>query len=79
MNDVVNQLTAMISRLGGIGAVAPDDDFYAAGFSSVTALELLVELESAFDVTIPDDDFIGARSVGALAVVIKNRRETGPQ
>lgn len=77
MDEVVTQLTAIVTRLGGIGAVAPDDDFYAAGFSSVTALELLVELETTFEVSIPDDDFIGARSVRTLGTLISNLREKG--
>jgi acyl carrier protein len=77
MDEVVTQLTAIVTRLGGIGTVAPDDDFYAAGFSSITALELLMELESTFEVSIPDDDFIGARSVRALGTLISNLREKG--
>lgn len=73
----MTQLTAIVSRLGGIDAVQPEDDFYAAGFSSVTALELLVELEATFGVNLPDDGFIGARSVRALAALITNMRESG--
>ena len=56
--------------VGKISRVNPDDDFYDAGFSSINALELLLELESACEVSIPDDEFIAARSPRALSTII---------
>ena len=65
MNDIAT-ITDLISRIGKIPPVAPDADIFDAGFVSINALELLVELETAFDVTIPDDDFLKARTVRDL-------------
>ena len=70
MADDVGRVQEIICRLGKLPAINPDEDFYAAGFSSVTALELLMELESAFEVTIPDDAFIAARTATDLANLV---------
>jgi acyl carrier protein len=62
MQDVVD----IVCSIGGLTGLRPDEDFYAAGFSSIRALQLLAELETRFDVSIPDDEFIKARNASAL-------------
>ncbi len=73
----MTRVIRLISDIGGIGLVAPDAGFYDAGFSSVRALELLLALEKEFGVTIPDKDFIAARTpreIKALLDRVQQRR-----
>ncbi len=75
MESEISEVTSLIARIGKIAPPGPDDDFYAAGFSSITALELLTEIETAFDVSLPDDEFIAARSIRALASLVHRLRQ----
>jgi acyl carrier protein len=70
MNDRIEQFTEFVCKVGKIPPVGPDDDFYGAGFSSIKALELLVELESTYSVSIPDDQFILARTSRELHAIV---------
>lgn len=75
MTEPSEQLTCivgMICRIGAITGVQPDKDFYDAGFVSVNALPLLIELEDHFSITIPDDRFINARTPQALADLVSS-------
>ena len=64
-----NDLQTIIGIVQTTGKVRDDqragEDFYDAGFSSINALQLLLELEAAFDVTIPDDEFVDGADVHA--------------
>jgi acyl carrier protein len=62
----MKRVIQLISELGGIGTVAPDTQIYQAGFSSVRVLELLLALEDEFHVTIPDKQFMTARTPEAI-------------
>ena len=64
-----------ITEIGGITVQSPESDFYDAGVTSVMALPILIELETRFNVTIPDDQFISARTPRALCEII-NRLKT---
>ena len=70
-------ITQLISQVGKIPAVAPDADIFDAGFVSINALELLVELETQFDVTIPDDDFLKARTPRDLMEMVSRLKSQG--
>jgi acyl carrier protein len=70
MYDDLGTIIEMISRAGGVTGLEPDQDFYAAGFTSVMALPLLMEMEEQFQVSIPDDRFIQARTARALHQVV---------
>jgi acyl carrier protein len=70
MAEQVEQITAILCRVGKLDGIGPDEDFYNGGFSSIKALELLLELETVFGVSIPDDQFIQARTARGLAAVI---------
>jgi acyl carrier protein len=63
-------IVEIICRIGSVAAIQPDQDFYDAGFVSVNALPLLIELEERFNVVIPDDRFIGARTPQALTELV---------
>jgi acyl carrier protein len=61
-----------IREVIGVSQVLPDQDFYDAGVTSVQVLPLLLELEERFHVTIPDDQFVAARSARRLSEMIQN-------
>ena len=77
MNPPLDRVTATVCRVGGLPAVGADDDFYAAGFSSVRSLELLLELETEFGVSVPDDAFIAARTPAAVAALVSRLQTEG--
>ena len=66
LQDVV----ATIEEIGKIKSLAPQQDFYDAGMSSVASLTLLIELESRFGVSLPDDKFMECRTPAQVAELI---------
>ena len=71
-NDSLQRVVTIVRSTGNLTAdITADDDFYDAGFSSINALQLLLELETAFDVAIPDDDFVTARTCAALHSLVQ--------
>ena len=60
----------VIREVSGLSDIPPDSDFYEAGVTSVQSLPLLMELETRFEVAIPDDRFIAARSARQLSALI---------
>ena len=76
-DDTVQRLIALAGKKFGVSPekLAPDNDFFdALGIDSVQALELLSEIEIAFDVEIPDYELQGVKTFEALALVIDERR-----
>jgi acyl carrier protein len=71
MTPDIESVTAVITRVGGVPAIAPEQDIFEAGVASVDALQLLLELESSFDVAIPDDEFIAARTPQAILDLVR--------
>jgi acyl carrier protein len=71
----MERIIQLISQVGGIGSVDPDAGIYEAGFSSVRVLELLLALEDEFGVSIPDKDFMAARSPRQISELIDRLRE----
>ena len=65
----------ILARIGGIPNLAPDQDFYDAGVSSVSALPLLLEVEEHFGISIPDERFIAARTAADLRSLIDELRQ----
>jgi acyl carrier protein len=72
---MVERVIYLISQAGDIGALGPDTDIYQAGFSSVRVLELLLALEDEFHVTIPDKEFMAARTPRQITGLIDQLRE----
>jgi acyl carrier protein len=70
MAGELDRILLLIRETGRVESVGGDDDFYEAGFSSVNALTLLLELETTFEVSIPDDQFVEARTPRALEGMI---------
>jgi acyl carrier protein len=68
---ILSRVTEVLSRVvAGLRNLSADQDYYDAGFSSLMALTLLMEIEDRFQVTIPDQRFIDARTARSLAQVI---------
>lgn len=74
MADELDQVTKIICSVGKVAELSPDQDFYEAGVSSISALSLLIELESAYNVSIPDDQFVAARTGRQLHGLIEKIR-----
>ena len=75
MSDHLDSLDAVLNAIRdvtGVNLALPDQDFYEAGVTSVQALPLLLELEDRFQVTIPDDKFVAARSARRLSEMIQD-------
>jgi acyl carrier protein len=68
--DILTQVQDLVARIAKIPRPDADADMYTAGLASVDALELLVELEDAFGVAIPDDRFVNVRTAGELTTLI---------
>jgi acyl carrier protein len=71
-NEQLTRIVGIIARIGELAAVQPGQDFYDAGFVSVKALPLLMELEDQFGVTIPDERFINARTASDLDQLVRS-------
>jgi acyl carrier protein len=70
VSDDLDRVTGIVCRLARLDALDVDADIYAAGLTSVNALPLLFEIEDAFRIALPDDDFIQARTVRALHALV---------
>lgn len=60
-------LGAINGQLNGVDANA---DLHDSGLTSVHAITLLAALEEHFTVSVPDDEFIKARSISQLTAMI---------
>jgi len=70
-NNTAKTVEDTVKRLGEIAELAPDQDFYDAGLTSLASLTLLLELEDAFNVSISDERFINCRSVNDIVILIE--------
>lgn len=78
MNNPASEVVEIICRIGKLSTLRPEEDIFDAGFESIDSLELLVELEGVFDVSIPDDQYVQCRTAQALSEMIANlAREAG--
>ena len=68
--DTLSTVLEILCQTGNIKELGPDQDFYDAGITSVVALPLLLEMEDRFQVSIPDDLFIVARTPRAIEQLI---------
>jgi acyl carrier protein len=72
VSETLQAVESLVCQIGNLPATGADADIYDSGFSSVNALSLLIELETAFNVSIPDDRFVTARTVRDLAAMIRS-------
>ena len=71
----MERVIQIISQVGGINSVVPDASICDAGFTSLRVLELLLALEQEFGVTIPDKDFMTARTPHEIFGLIEHLQE----
>ena len=71
----MERIIQLIAQVGGIDSISPDVNIYEAGFSSVRVLELLLSLEDEFGVSIPDKDFMTAKTPRQISGLIDGLRE----
>ncbi len=67
---VVERVAGIVRRLANLTELAPEQDYFDAGLASVQALELLLEVESEFGVSLSDDQFASVRTARQLAGLI---------
>ena len=73
--DAVKEVVCRVGKVAGLDA---DQDMYDAGVTSVVALELLLELEERFGVSLPDERFMACRTPRALVDMIAEARQAAP-
>lgn len=66
----LDSVMRIIQQNGKIATLAPAQDFYDAGLTSLASLTLLLDLEEKFNVSIPDDRFIECRTAEAVSNLI---------
>ena len=66
----LDRIVTIVQTTGKLDRIGATADFYDAGFSSINALQLLMELEETFGVTIPDEEFVTARTCESLHSLI---------
>ena len=75
MSQELDRVIGVVCSIGKVQALSPDQDFYEAGVSSISALSLLMELESEYQISIPDDQFIAARTPRALHALVTGLKQ----
>ena len=68
--DTLSRTIEVIREVGSLDEIGPDDILYDNGLNSMHALSLLVELEEQYQIAIPDDEFISARTPRELNEMI---------
>jgi acetyltransferase-like isoleucine patch superfamily enzyme/acyl carrier protein len=69
--EVLNEI---LCRFLNLESIVEYQDIYEAGLTSIMALPLLAEIEDTFELTIPDADFLDARTPRSLARLIQQLR-----
>jgi acyl carrier protein len=72
---VERKVAAIVCRLANLAQLEPEQDYFDAGLASVQALELLLEVESEFGVSLSDDQFAEVRSVRQLTGLITAQQD----
>jgi acyl carrier protein len=76
MNSPLDRVTALVNRMLTERSLRfpafPDDDLRAAGLSSLDMVNLVLSVESEFDVSVPDADITPARfrSIATIATLV---------
>lgn len=71
----LKSIQTIVCAVGKLTHIGPDDNLYESGLSSLHALELLLELETNCDVSVPDEKFIAARTPRALHTLIHDLQQ----
>ena len=60
----------IVCRLAGLPRIDAELDYFDAGLASIQALELLSEVETTFEVSLLDEEFVRTRTVRDLAQLV---------
>ena len=75
VDDSLKRVMAIVCEMGLLAEIGADEDFYDAGFTSLSSLTLLMQLEDEWNVSIPDEEFIVARSARSLADLLARLKD----
>lgn len=78
MKDTIRNILGEVARLDvPLASLADNDDLYAAGLSSLATVHVMLALENAFDIEIPDQMLTRQlfRSVDSLAAAVQTIRQ----
>lgn len=67
----VETIVEIVKRVGELEDIGPEQDIYSAGVNSMRGMDIMLDMESTFDVAIPDDQFLSARTPTALAALVE--------
>jgi acyl carrier protein len=77
MKSTIRNILGEVARLDvPLATLADNDDLYAAGLSSLATVHVMLALENAFDIEIPDQMLTRQlfRSVDSLAAAVETIR-----
>ncbi|PWT78848.1 MAG: hypothetical protein C5B58_14640 [Acidobacteria bacterium] len=67
---ILSGVIEILSGIGNVSGLSPDQDFYDAGITSVMSLPIILEVEDRYNISVPDELFIKCRTARELAKVI---------
>lgn len=70
--EIQNKILALIEDKG-YGKVEPSEEFSAIGFDSLDLVELIMEIEKAFNISIQDEETFGLKTVSDAVELVKNK------
>ncbi|SOD99158.1 non-ribosomal peptide synthetase [Spirosoma fluviale] len=72
------ELTALIKRRLNVQTLAPDDDFFELGCTSLTIIQLAKEIEKLTSVKIPMEVFLENATLSGLTHYLTSRKDVAP-
>jgi acyl carrier protein len=70
----LKKIKEILNQLLGQEAIGDDENFYEAGLTSIMVLPLLSEIETSFELKIPDPEFLDAHTPRDLAQLVQQLR-----
>lgn len=71
MDADLGKIIDIVKNAGELDDLAADQDIYRAGISSLKGMDIMLDLESEFGVSVPDDQFVQARTPAALLDLVR--------
>ncbi|WP_067654996.1 amino acid adenylation domain-containing protein [Nocardia harenae] len=62
----------LLAEFAGLREIGPDDDFFAAGGTSIGAMRVVLGLSRRWGVEVPLDAFVGAPTAAGLAALLRS-------
>jgi len=75
----ISEVAVIVCRVAGLNEIDPDAVMYESGVTSLDILSLLTELESVYGISIPDEQFLAARTCRDLAGLVSRIKEGAAQ